>query len=343
MKGAYHHFEVEITASSSTRIRTIAIEVTKRCPLHCLYCYNPTRNGGEMPELNTSEWLRVIRKLPKLETGIITGGEPLLRKDIFTLIRAFIRKCDNSILLTSGQKMDDEIVGNLLKLNITVQIQISELGLNYDKNTASEGAFDTLEQAIILLDEHDVSFTTSIVMTKRNLDRLKSILAFHSAAGSAHILAIRYVPQYDHEIWRELILGPEEYITALGILDNFSRKNNIPVSLGIPNLPCIIDGKRYKHLNMPDCSAGKNYFTIDESGRAKFCPHHLYPGPSLLEVSLDEAVMCLLEHGKETFELPDHCNDCSYGDSCNGGCRGSAYSLGGKGGGADPMLLCRGT
>lgn len=339
--GANHNFEVGITESRSTRIRTIALEVTKRCPLHCSYCYNPADPKGKETELNTPRWLKVIAKLPKLKIGVITGGEPLVRKDIFTLIRAFGRKCDNSIILTSGQIMDDEIVRNLLKMKITVQIQISDIGSGYDGNTGSKGGFETLERNIILLNERKLSFSTSVVMTKRNLDRLDRILAFHSAAGTTHILAIRYVPQTEHENWRELILDLEEYVSALDILDNFSRKNDIPVSLGIPNLPCITGEKRYKHLNFPGCNAGKDYFTIDESGRLKFCPHHRYIGPSLLDLSVDEAVTDLLERGKDTFGLPDGCISCGYGETCKGGCRGSAYSVSGKGGKPDPMLLSR--
>ena len=320
-------------------VRTIALEVTKICPLHCHYCYNYDRNGAEKKELSTSQWLDIIKRLPNADTGVVTGGEPFLRKDIFRIIYAFRKKCREMIILTSGQIMNDIIIEGLSKAKVNLQIQVSELSDFYNKNTETGGAFENLERNIIALSRNGIPFSTSLVLSRGNVDQLDRILSFHMAAGSRHILVIRYVPQSDHDNWKDTILAPDEYREALGVLNGFARKNSIPISLGIPNLPCIADGNDLPHINMPSCGAGKDYFTIDEIGRIKICPHHVKTGLSLLEVGFHEAVESLRDSITANSELPEMCGKCVDVEGCRGGCRSSAFSMVLKKGGLDPMLL----
>jgi len=79
------------------------LAVTGRCPLHCTHCSRDGRSNG--PELNTTEWLDVIRQLHDLGPSIIgfTGGEPCVRDDLPTLVRAASEGGAATILFTSGQ------------------------------------------------------------------------------------------------------------------------------------------------------------------------------------------------------------------------------------------------
>mgnify|MGYP000013436270 CR=1 FL=1 len=59
-------------------------EVTYRCPLHCVFCYNPVDFARHEDELSTDDWLRVLREgreLGAVQCGF-SGGEPLLRDDL---------------------------------------------------------------------------------------------------------------------------------------------------------------------------------------------------------------------------------------------------------------------
>jgi len=66
----------------------LLLELTYRCPLHCVFCYNPTefaRTGAELP---TEDWLRVLREaraLGAVQLGL-SGGEPLEREDLETIV-----------------------------------------------------------------------------------------------------------------------------------------------------------------------------------------------------------------------------------------------------------------
>ena len=59
-------------------------ELTYRCPLHCVFCYNPVDFAQHADELSTEDWLRVLRQgreLGAVQCGL-SGGEPLVRDDL---------------------------------------------------------------------------------------------------------------------------------------------------------------------------------------------------------------------------------------------------------------------
>ncbi|HEY1491096.1 MAG TPA: radical SAM protein, partial [Steroidobacteraceae bacterium] len=66
----------------------LLLELTYRCPLHCVFCYNPTNFAQTSAELSTDDWLRVLREaraLGAVQLGL-SGGEPLLRDDLETIV-----------------------------------------------------------------------------------------------------------------------------------------------------------------------------------------------------------------------------------------------------------------
>src|SRR6266436_2669219 len=85
------------------RSYALLAELTYRCPLHCPYCSNPVRTA-EQDELNTEQWARVIREataLGVLQIGF-SGGEPLQRNDLETLVRVARETGLYTNLITSG-------------------------------------------------------------------------------------------------------------------------------------------------------------------------------------------------------------------------------------------------
>jgi PqqA peptide cyclase len=65
----------------------LLLEVTYRCPLHCVYCYNPVDFARVEDEMTTDDWVRVLRQgreLGATQLGF-SGGEPLMRDDLETL------------------------------------------------------------------------------------------------------------------------------------------------------------------------------------------------------------------------------------------------------------------
>ena len=74
--------------SDAYRPYTLVAELTYRCPLRCPYCSNPLAWAQQRDEIDTATWLRVLREAEAL--GVVqvnlSGGEPLLRDDLETLV-----------------------------------------------------------------------------------------------------------------------------------------------------------------------------------------------------------------------------------------------------------------
>ena len=63
-------------------------ELSYRCPLHCVFCYNPVDFALTRDELSTDDWLRVLRQgreLGAVQCGL-SGGEPLVRDDLEIIV-----------------------------------------------------------------------------------------------------------------------------------------------------------------------------------------------------------------------------------------------------------------
>src|SRR5215218_10333416 len=115
-----------MTTPPLRRPTTLLAEVTYRCPLHCPYCSNPLDLARGRAELGTAEWKRVLseaRALGVLQLGI-SGGEPLVRKDVEELV-AHAREIGlYTTLVTSGLGLTRERAAALKDAGID-HVQIS--------------------------------------------------------------------------------------------------------------------------------------------------------------------------------------------------------------------------
>src|SRR6266853_820038 len=93
----------------------LVCELTHRCPLHCVYCSNPQELTARTNELSTELWSRVFREAS--EAGVmqldLTGGEPLARPDLSTLIQSARASGLYVNLITSGLPLDEKRLDEL--------------------------------------------------------------------------------------------------------------------------------------------------------------------------------------------------------------------------------------
>jgi PqqA peptide cyclase len=89
---------------------SLVAEVTHRCPLHCVYCSNPIEMQSADRELSAEEWTSLFRQAAAL--GVLhlhlTGGEPLARPDLETLILAGRSSSLYVNMITSGLGLNAE-------------------------------------------------------------------------------------------------------------------------------------------------------------------------------------------------------------------------------------------
>jgi PqqA peptide cyclase len=163
------------------RPSTLIAELTYRCPLHCPYCSNPLDIGAEpyRRELETEHWIRTFqeaRRLGVLQLAL-TGGEPMLRRDLVDLCAA-ARDADlYSSLITAGTLFTRDRAAALKAAGLDhVQISIQSPDPDENDRIAGNRSFEKKIAAAHHAKALDFPLTINCVLHRRNLDRIEELL-----------------------------------------------------------------------------------------------------------------------------------------------------------------------
>jgi len=160
---------------------TLVAELTYACPLRCVYCSNPVDYARHGATLDTETWLGVLRDAEAL--GVVqlnlTGGEPLLRKDLEALVAEAERLELYTNLITSGIPATRDRLARLKDLGLdNVQISIQDVTAASADRIAGRHAFERKLRVARWVKELDLPLTLNIVLHRENLDRIEDMIAF---------------------------------------------------------------------------------------------------------------------------------------------------------------------
>jgi PqqA peptide cyclase len=163
------------------RPSTLIAELSYQCPLHCPYCSNPVDIGGEKyrAELETEHWIRTFREARGL--GVLqlalTGGEPMLRRDLVQLCAAARDAGLYSSLITAGTLFTAARAEALKSAGLDhVQISIQSPNAEENDRIAGNRSFEKKIAAARLVKELDFPLTINCVLHRQNLDRIQDVL-----------------------------------------------------------------------------------------------------------------------------------------------------------------------
>jgi PqqA peptide cyclase len=169
------------------RPTTLLAELTHRCPLHCPYCSNPLALIGAEAELTTDEWKRVFteaRALGVLQLGL-SGGEPLVRKDLETLADHAHRLGLYTTLVTSGVGLTRARAEALRDAGLEhVQISIQDSDPQMADRLAGVRAVHHKEAAAALVRELGFALSINAVLHRANLDRVGDVIELAARLGA---------------------------------------------------------------------------------------------------------------------------------------------------------------
>ena len=163
------------------RPSTLIAELSYRCPLHCPYCSNPLDIGAEKYrlELETEHWTRAFREARAL--GVLqlalTGGEPMLRRDLVELCAGARDAGLYSSLITAGVHFTRERAEVLKSAGLDhVQISIQSPNAEENDRIAGNRSFEKKIAAAHFARELDFPLTINCVLHRHNLDRIEELL-----------------------------------------------------------------------------------------------------------------------------------------------------------------------
>lgn len=152
--------------------------ITQRCNLHCLHCYASAADRPFPGELTTEEGMRLIEQLVDFEapTLLFSGGEPLLRNDLFDLAGYARQRGLRTVLSTNGTLIDREAARRIAEAGFTYAgVSLDGLEETHDAVRGMRGAFAASVAALRYLGEAGVKRGVRFTVHRKNVADLPDI------------------------------------------------------------------------------------------------------------------------------------------------------------------------
>jgi len=320
---------------------TLVAELTYRCPLRCSYCSNPIDWARHKNELDTDSWKRVFREAEDL--GVVglnlTGGEPILRKDLEQLI-AEARKLDlYTNLITSGIPLSRERLTKFRAAGLdNVQVSVQDVSAKESDRIAGLKSFEKKLEVCAWVKELGMPLTLNVVLHRDNLGHVAEIVALAERlkADRLELANTQYLG------WalvnRRALLPTREQLEAARKVAAAARKR----LLGRMEVLFVTPDYYTDYPKSCMDGWGRRFIVVSPEGLVLPChAAHTLPGlkfDNVRERSL--AAIWTESTGFNAFRgeawMPEPCRSCDKRAVDFGGCRCQAYHLTGNAAATDP-------
>jgi heme b synthase len=220
-------------AGEISSLRLVAWETTRNCNLSCVHCRASATLGPYDGELETPEGFHLLDQIAEVGKPIVilTGGEPLLRPDIFDLARYGTRLGLRMVMAPNGTLITADIASRLADAGIQ-RLSISLDGasaVTHDEFRKVPGAFDGALRGIAHIRRAGIPFQINTTVTQLNLDQIPKIqqLAVDLGAVAHHIFLL--VPTGRGKYIVDQAITAEEYERTLNWF--YDQRGKTPLEL----------------------------------------------------------------------------------------------------------------
>ena len=170
----------------------LAWETTQRCNLKCVHCRCSSDMLSSEGDFSTEEAFKLIDDICEVSTPVmvLSGGEPLIRKDIFEIARYGTSRGLRMCMATNGTLITDEVCRRMLDADIKM-VSLSLDGATaavHDDFRACPGAFDGVVRAAEYFRKHGQKFLINSSFTKRNQHDIASTFKVAKSLGATDLL-----------------------------------------------------------------------------------------------------------------------------------------------------------
>lgn len=330
--------------SDDHRPKWLAWEVTRRCNLRCVHCRSSSDEEFATVPFTTDEGRGLLDQIKAYADPVVvlTGGEPLLRKDVWDLAQhgtdIGLRMC----LATNGALVDDEVCAQMKRTGIRM-VSLSLDGASaasHDDFRQQPGSFDAAIRAAEHFRRHDIKFLVNSSFTRRNKDEAPQVQELAKSIGATAWYMFLIVPTgRGEDLLGELISG-EEYDELLNWHYDKEREEDAllmrptcaPHYYRIWHQRTSAEGGDRKRKSLlfstgggKGCIAGQTIALIDYRWNLLPCSYFDRPAGNLREASFQELWenAPLLQDLRDPKRLGGRCGVCEYNRVC-GGCRARA-------------------
>ncbi|ADI73232.1 Radical SAM domain protein [Methanohalobium evestigatum Z-7303] len=146
--------------------------VTRRCNLKCAHCYAQSQDIDYSDELTTNEGKELIDDLAEFGSPVIlfSGGEPLMRHDLFELVRYARSKGIRAVISTNGTLIDSDMATTLKGIGLSyVGISLDGVKDTNDRFRGVRGAFNAALEGLQNCQKEGIKVGLRFTMNKENV------------------------------------------------------------------------------------------------------------------------------------------------------------------------------
>jgi len=317
-------------------LRMVAWELTRRCNLACSHCRASSKYGPYAFELSTAECFKSIDEMVSFSNPVIilTGGEPLLREDIFEVAEYGKKKGLRMVMATNGTLLTDENAAKIMRAGIK-RISVSLDGpdaATHDNLRQVPGAFKRACEGIARAKKAGLEFQINSTVTKRNIALLARImeLAKDLGARAQHIFLL--VPTGRAKDMAGEELSGQEYEETLKALAQEKNKSTLGIKITCaPHLNRILAQEHLEpaaSLTGRGCMAGVSFCFISHTGDLQPCGYLDLKCGNIREQGFKKNWLEseVFNNLRDFSKYKGKCGICEFRMVC-AGCRARAYAV----------------
>jgi radical SAM protein with 4Fe4S-binding SPASM domain len=186
-----------VPATASQRRPIVVWNITRHCNLRCVHCYNDSGVDKTCDELSTAEAKVVIDDLADfgVPSVLYSGGEPLIRADLFELIEHTVGRGLRAVISTNGTLITGAAARRIKQLGVSyVGISLDGIGTTNDEFRGIAGAFERAVRGIRNCQDAAVRVGLRLTLTRRNVQDLEQLFDFCEAEGIERVCFYHLVP-----------------------------------------------------------------------------------------------------------------------------------------------------
>ena len=333
---------------STFPLRMVAWELTRRCNLACVHCRASAEFGPYEGELSRHEVFRVMDEIASFSKPIIimTGGEPLLRPDIFDLASYGTAKEFRMVMATNGTLFTEEIVQKMRASGIQ-RVSISLDGPTAETHDAFrkvKGSFEGSLRGIEMAKKGGIEFQINTTITQVNLHLIPDILRLAVDLGAAALHIFLLVPTGRGKELKDQEISPLDYEKTLHWL--YEQVDKVPLQLKATCAPHYYrilrqqakkEGKKITPKThgldamTRGCLGGISFCFISHIGQVQPCGYLELNCGDVKEKHFREIWEAseIFQNLRNTDGYRGKCGRCEFRKVC-GGCRARAYEISGE-------------
>ncbi len=326
----------------------IAWEITRRCNLQCVHCRSSSEpEVAAHPDFSFAQAQAIIDDIASYASPVLvlSGGEPLLRDDVFDIARYGTSKGFRMCLATNGTLVNETICKEISAAEIKM-VSLSLDGAKaetHDNFRNQQGAFEGVMNAIRLFKKHNIPFLVNSSFTLRNRREIPEIYRLVKSLGATAWYMFMIVPTGRGEGIMDELIPESIYDEILEWHYQVEKEENellmrptcAPHYYRIIRQKAKEEGQRAQRRSLQfstggakGCLAGQLICLIDVDGEIQPCSYFAKSAGNIFKTPFktiwEDSQLFLQLRDFKSYK--DNCGRCEYIEVC-GGCRARAYSM----------------